>query len=102
MSRVIAPRISTDRFDYSPERKEFHQDISMLSHSGIDIFSRLYDDAADQGFILKSHITGKELTFHLVNESRDGDGDVKFWVYELVPGVYDPKVMGATVVVLND
>ena len=102
MSKTIADKISADRFDFNRETKEYSQDISMLQHAHLDPLGRLFDDAADRGFIMKSPISGRELTFQLLNESKDSEHEIRFWTFGLVPGVYEPKIADVRVIIFND
>ena len=56
----------------------------------------VWDDAADVGFIVRSHRTQREEPFTLVEELRDGEGEVTGWRFA---ACCDPEV---TVTIFND
>jgi hypothetical protein len=75
MSIVCTTVHSTGEFTYHKADHSFVAEESDLGRPG---FSRVYDDACDEGFIMRSHVTGHEVLF--VYESTDTDGeDVYGW-----------------------
>lgn len=84
MTVICSKRLSSRAFHYNPETKTFTAEISELSRGGTaDPFGRVYDDAADEGFVIVSSKTGDEVTFVINGADRDSDGDIAGWV--LVP-----------------
>ena len=76
----------------------------MIQHGGVNLFAQLYNDDADQGFVMISDKTGQAVDFCLSDTQRDADGDVKFWQY--TPSTravhYNARLAGIKVIVLND
>lgn len=103
-SMTIGCKINSSRFEYLKDTKELFADISELSHAGVNPLGRLYADAADTGFVLVSNITGKEVEFCLVNESKDSEGEIRFWRFEPVPTEFlsNDRLKGTHVIILND
>lgn len=103
-TNVIGHKISTAKFTWIAQSKEFLQEISILQHGGCNVFGPLYNDACDQGFVLVSHLTGVEHEFVLFKEHRDGDGETRFWEFRPTPASIrrQPKIEGYTVIVDND
>ena len=66
---------------------------SDLKPGGRQITARLWDDAADWGFAIRSHVTGKTKVFSFVDMEQE-DGEVICGVFESDDGV--------TVRVFND
>lgn len=62
---IIASKVSTDRFTWLKEDRKFVSELSSLK----GVIGRVYDDAADYGFILVSARTGVEKLFTNVGES---------------------------------
>jgi len=104
MNNIIGHKISSSRFSYNAERKEFCAEISEIQHGGSNPLGPLYHDAADAGFVMISAKTGDAVQFYLSDEQRDADRDVKFW--EFKPTEYsirkNPALAGVTVIILND
>lgn len=80
---LIGTRVKSRAFEYQGGR--LLQEISTLqAYVSGNIFGQLYDDAADQGFVMVSQRTGKEMPFCLEETSRNGDGDVEYWKFRAV------------------
>jgi hypothetical protein len=71
---------------------------------GFRRFERLYDDACDEGVVLRSPRTGAEVRWYLTETVKDGEDDVLEW--KLKPcseSVYtNPSVRDCTLRILND
>jgi len=93
---IIGNRISTSQFDYHKEAQLFAQDASSLR--GTRFLGRLYDDAADTGFVLVSHKTGKEVPFYLEHTSTL-NGEEHCWTFKPVDSAL---LEGVTVKIFND
>lgn len=98
-ANVIAKVISSKYFDYS--KGSFSAEDSSLPEGRT---SRIYNDACDEGFIMKSEKTGDEVIFFLANTLRDREGDVTHWLYK--PSAQDiqrnARLSNVTVTVWND
>jgi hypothetical protein len=71
-------------------------EASDLDKGGLRVkWSQVWDDAADQGFYVRSERTGKRLLFTLSNEERDADHDVVTWTFRSSCGRF-------TIIVAND
>lgn len=91
---VIGKEVSTKLFFYDKDRKSFSQEASTLQGSGVPgkvLFGQLYDDAADEGFVLVSHKTGKGVPFHFSNVEVDGEGEVLAWHFKSAANRYAPE-----------
>ncbi len=65
------------------------------------IFGRLYDDACDVGFAVRSHLTGKLVAFYLDREDRDGSGeDIYGWNF--LPVDLKLRDAGYRILIIND
>ena len=51
---------------------------------GTKLLGRVYQDACDAGFIVRSHRTGREKAFVEARVERWRDGEVKYWEFEAV------------------
>lgn len=49
---------------------------------GKKLLGRVYQDASDVGFIVRSHRTGKEKAFVEVRTALDNYGETKYWEFE--------------------
>ena len=59
------------------------------------MFGRVFDDACDEGFILKGEKTGAEVLFTVWHvEIKDDDNDIRWW--ELRPYKYKKPLNDAT------
>jgi hypothetical protein len=97
---IVAQKVSTKFFTWSPKSKTFVTEVSDLPKS-FNPFGRIYDDACDAGFTLVSHVTGKEITFvHWKNDVCDGE--VAGWKFKPVLGKRDMALAGITVLIIND
>lgn len=101
---VIGSHIESRRFCWNPNTKEFIAEIAEICHGGLDPLGQLYNDEADQGFVMISMKTRKEVQFLLHNIQRDVNRDVKFWEFHPIASAvyYNPKLQGVTVIIFND
>lgn len=96
---------STHAFSYHSDTKMLVAEVSTLTNGRKkEVFGQVYDDACDEGFVLVSHHTGKEITFAVDSVDKDSEGDVAGW--RLIPinrktGHRDTSVQ-FTVLVIND
>ena len=101
---IIGHHVNSTRFDFNRKTGEFVAEISMIQHGGINLFAQLYNDAADQGFVMISAQTQQAVDFYLSDTQRDDEGDVKFW--EFTPSTRavrcNDRLAGVKVIVLND
>lgn len=57
------------------------------SDLGPNFTGRIWNDACDIGFILKSPKTGREILMVQTGHCRDGEGEVTIWIFESREGV---------------
>lgn len=77
-------------FTWLPEHRELVADISDLGKG--DPFQRLYDDACDIGFSIRSHHTGRVVVYALHRVKKDCEGDVLCWTFKPIPTRGAPDV----------
>lgn len=101
----MIPRHSTQLFAYDRATKRLIVEISTLQANSVgkQAFGPVFNDSADEGFILVSHMTGRESKW-AVNETLRREGEIVVWI--LTPteeSVHvDPKLNGCTIHLLND
>lgn len=64
------------------------------------LFGRVWNDACDVGFFIRSHRTCRNELFILSNTLKDNEGDVQGWEFESVRE--DEKGRRVVVTVFND
>lgn len=84
---MMVPQYSTKQFNYDPTTKVFSADASDLQRGDVtvDLFGRVFNDSADEGLILVSHVTGAPLVFYVEETHRNADGDVTHWELNMAP-----------------
>jgi len=95
---IIGTKISTNMFFYDKELNQFSQEASSLGNALLT--GRLYDDACDQGFVLVSHKTGKEVAFYLESTQFENEELVSWKFHSVSDRV--PSGDSYTVRVWND
>lgn len=67
------------------------------------LWSQIYDDACDVGFVLVNPKTGTEAVFHLAKELMHGE-EVGGWEFKPIPETLRkcPKLNGVVLTVFND
>lgn len=80
------PVHSTKQFSYNKTDKTFVTEASSLGKT--NLFDRLYPDACDVGFWLKSHKTGKQILFFLVDEIKNADDELTGWRFMSFHSLY--------------
>jgi hypothetical protein len=95
MNNLLTPtRVNGDKFAWSKNRG-----VTEISTLGPDFdFSRVWNDACDEGLTIVSHKTGREIVFAINNTRRDADNDVVAWELTSV----SPKFHGISLVIFND
>jgi hypothetical protein len=86
---------------------QFHYDAATAHFSAemseIDGFHQVGPDSADEGVTVYSPTTGRSITFVVVAEGKDADGDTTYWMLESLAGTQvDGKFTGFTMTVFND
>jgi len=101
MKLTLTP-ISSAWFTYNQSSQTFSTEISSLRP--FNPMARMYDDAMDVGFLMRSSITGSEVEYVLTNEHKDRDNDVTHW--EFHPSWESerkvPVCKGTSVKIFND
>lgn len=88
------PTYDGKQFHWGPRGESGASEASSLQDP---VDAKLWDDACDVGFYIKSHQTGKTELFVRSNQERSADGDLLCTAYESV-GLTDR----ITVIVFND
>jgi hypothetical protein len=104
MPNYIAPKISSDKFDWQKDNKCFCAEASDLPQN-FNFLSQVYDDACDAGFTMVSARTGAEVAFVFSHDDRDSSGeDVYGWNFEPCPYAVrkNPALAGVTCLIIND
>jgi hypothetical protein len=71
---------------------------STLRGNDVNIMRKLYVDAADVGFGIRSERTGRTVRWILFNEVRDNEGDILYWSFK--PEEETVKV--SSIIIWND
>lgn len=82
---IIGPRISTSKFSFDARNASFVTEISdlMFAFGRRAPWGQLYDDACDEGLVLVSAATGKEVPFYL-DGADERDGEICGWRFKPV------------------
>ena len=94
------------QFRYSPKQFSGHKPgeysawASDLARG--NFMGRVWDDAADIGFLIHSDRLKKDFIFILTSEKRDADNDIQFWTFKSVDERGAPTQTPMTVTVFND
>lgn len=82
---------------YSSNKFQWHKDTVVFSAEASELgnrfFSRLYDDAIDEGFMMISERTGKRKLFSLTEIHKDVEGDIQYWEFTEVDPPFKLKVI---------
>lgn len=83
---------------YSSKFFSYHKETNTLvaEHSDMNnapILNRIYDDACDVGFKIRSERTGVEKLFYFTHVDKDGEGDVAGWNFECNDGEFKALVI---------
>lgn len=90
---VLKPApVSTAFFHFNRSTSTFSAEESTLRANGFRGFGRVFDDACDIGFTMVSIRTGREVVFAQAGEDRDREGDLRFWTFKSLDGVYTATV----------
>ncbi len=99
----LAPTYSFDvaRFDHVASAQRFIVDDSDIG--GLKIV-KLYDDACDEGIVLRNFKTGGITHWYQTSIDRDVAGDILGWTFSICPEDVRkfPKLKGYKVIVFND
>lgn len=80
MARMPLDIVSLDHFTVVGPNRQLIAEESDLRNK--NLFRQVWDDACDVGFIIRSHHTGREVTFALYSQVTDSDGDVTAWHFD--------------------
>lgn len=84
----LATILETKYFYYHKETNSFSQDISSLPIRDVDqLNQRIYNDACDTGFWLKSERTGALMLFMPTKTDITSEGEVAGWNFRSEEGV---------------
>jgi len=88
-------------FTYTKTNKTL---VCEASDMGNRHLQRLYDDACDVGFIVKSDTTGSLVTYYMSNVLKDAEEEILGWEYRpTVESIHSvPSCVNIKVVVFND
>jgi hypothetical protein len=88
---------SSNQFTYNAADRTFTSEASDLDNRHLQ---RIYDDACDVGFAIKSDKTGEVVTYVMNSVKKDEEGDVEYWTYHpalesqrKIPSCRDTMVM---------
>lgn len=99
LDAVLSYPISTVRFNYDAGSHMFMADASDLPKG---LVRRVYDDACDEGFALKSARTGSVVVYTVSETKRDAEGDVTSWEFTPIPEHAAKMTHPARLVIFND
>jgi len=95
----IGPVHSSRLFHYDKGDKTFSAEASSL---GRNWKGRIWNDAADEGFGIRSIRTDDLAAFTSMQEHKDGEGDITHWTFHVYNYSRDPKLNGVKAIVWND
>lgn len=95
---IIGSEISSTRFTFIKSSKTFATEASDIKEC--HFLGRLYDDACDSGFVLRSERTGKTQAYVLSHPIVRA-GELHGWVFEAA-FPYAPGAEGTKVTIFND
>ena len=102
-TKIIAKRIPSSLFHYSPAQKEFVAEASELPKT-FDPLSQVWNDSADAGFIMVGQKSDKGMLFIHTDVEYNAEGEITAWLFEAEP-VFN-KEFGldytVTAVIVND
>lgn len=73
--------IPSDLFFYHADIREFSQELSSLGNYRRRLEQRIFDDACDVGFAIRSTKTGVEKIFTLSKTLTSGPGQIDGWEF---------------------
>jgi len=79
--RLVIPVHDSNKFSWDPKDQTFATEASTLVSRGQGFLGRIYDDACDIGFDIKSVRTGEKKLFYLAETHKDAEGDVTHWTF---------------------
>lgn len=83
------------QFHYNAATRHFTAELSEIGD-----FTRVWHDSADLGVVVHNPGTGRSVTFVIVDESKDADGDLQYWLLRSVTGTREDGRF--TMTVYND
>ena len=102
MATLRTSKIGTENFGYHKDIRTFTEELSTIGHRMFrNMRQRLYNDACDEGFVLVSHRTGKEVQMYQSKTETNDEGETLCWEFE--PCVTDQPNPGFDkLVIFND
>lgn len=100
---MMVPHYSTKQFNFDNTTRVFSVDAAELTRGQKPLFGRVFNDSADEGLILVSHVTGAPMVFYVHEEHRNADGDVTHWTLYMAPeSKRQYPTVRATITIWND
>jgi hypothetical protein len=102
MAKILSsvPVYEQNKFTFSGSTQTF---VAFISDFNGDrgIMARLYDDACDAGFGIKSKLTGRTIYFSLLSEDKNDEGDLVSYTYGAIVD-HGSALKALKVVIFND
>lgn len=101
---LIGTEVLSDLFTFHVPTKTFVAEMSELGRRK-DLFSRVYDDACDTGFVMVSTRTREKILCLWSGQKHDGEGELlydRFLCCDLRGRPLSGRLGGAEVHLLND
>lgn len=90
--------IDSGRFTWDKENKSLVIEISDLHD--FNIYQKIYSDAADRGFAIRSSRTGKVELFYYCETVKNDEGEIQYWRFRPVNKLLRLKIQ--EVLIFND
>jgi hypothetical protein len=105
MAQINRTPISSNHFSY--HNMSFSAELSDLlacAEGPAGLFQRLYDDAADVGFMMRSERTGTDVRFYLSKQCENSEREITGWIFKPCTEEVrkNPAIRDVTVTVFND
>lgn len=91
------PVFDSKKFSFLKDSRMF---VAEASDLGPSFAGRLFDDACDYGMWVRSHKTGKVVSFLLERQGFSPEGDLLYWKFRSWD--LDPRASGIELRVYND
>lgn len=91
MNNVIGPTHSLERFTF--DRKHNMLIAEASDFNGERLAGQLWNDACDEGFVIRSHKTGERRLFTESHQEHDAEGELLCTVYKEVKGNLEVHIL---------